>query len=163
MESPSDSVNGVNADVPLDNDGVEKMVGALLVDDSGPKEIRPQMVKSKHIIIPFLFGNDDDDHQSRREKRAMGKTARLLTQSTAVVLAITLVSNISALLMGFQISDVEKSNISSGYQNLQKVLSIFGIISAVAAGVLLISTIVHCVLNCANSGAGTGQSEVPMH
>ena len=161
MESPSDSVNGVNAVGPLDNDGSEKVVGTLLVDDSGPMEKRPQMAESKRIIIPFPFGNDDQ--QSRREKRAMDKTARILTGSTAGALAITIVLNVSALLMGFHISDVGKSNISSGYQNLHIVLIIFGIISAVAAGVLFISTIVHCVLNCAISGAGTGQSEVPMH
>ena len=66
-ESPSDSVNGVNADVPLDNDGGEKVVGARLVDESGPMEKRPQMTKDKHIIIPFPFGGSEIRLRKKRD------------------------------------------------------------------------------------------------
>ena len=67
MESSSDSVNGVNANVPLgdtiylddstdvNNDGGEKVVGALLVDDSGPVNERPQMGKTKSTIPIFYL------------------------------------------------------------------------------------------------------------
>ena len=74
-ESPSDNVNGVNADVPLGNDGDENVVGALSVDDSGTMKKRPQIAKSKRII-PFQFDNyDQSKNHSIRKKRNAQKIA----------------------------------------------------------------------------------------
>ena len=151
-ESPSDSVNGVNADVPLEKDGGEKVVGALLVDDSGPMEKRPQMTDAKPIIIiPFPFDHTQDHLQNkdsghRRKKRAMSKRTTRLTGGTAIAAIVAIGLGTFAYIMKNSIDEVGKDDISRG-KTAATVLVVFAIASIVAFAVLLAFTIISCQVN----------------
>ena len=105
MESPSDSVNGVNADVPLDNDGGEKLVGALLVDDYGPIE----------HIIPFPF---DVPVGRRRKKRDAHKCVKMLSLGTSAALFLSAIFSTAVFFMNKHIKKEghSKSQTLVGYK-----------------------------------------------
>ena len=114
MESPSDSVNVLNADVPLDNDGGEKAVGALLLNDSGPMEKRPQMVKDKRII-PFPFGHEPEAHRRKKRDAQSRKRVMLLTKFAAGTTIIAIIFTGTSYYMNRSIQKVGKSNMSRDY------------------------------------------------
>ena len=150
MESPSDSVNGVNADVPSDNDGGEKVVRALLVDDSGSMVKHHQMDKSNRIIIPFPFAHklhNKSEGQHQRMKRAISKPVKLLI-GTAIVVIVSIPLNVVSYFMNKHIIKVGKNNISSGYKTTATVVFPFGIISVLIAAILFALSIVYnCIEN----------------
>ena len=168
MESPSDSVNGVNADVPSDNDVGQNVVRALLaVDDSGPIEKRQnQMANAKSIIIPFPFGLWLEGR--RRKKRDAQRRMNFFARATGVALVFTSVfsTSINILKQNQGLND----NISRGSHNGLNALITLDAFSTFAALVLLVFAIYYyfkivgftmCGLIIPEAGPGQRQVEIP--
>ena len=112
-ESPSDSVNDVNADVPLDNDGGEKVVGALLVMDCFEPILEKRqsqiVVVAQRIIAPFPFGHNQhdyayDDHQSQgkgKGNRRKKRDIRITALKTAIFGTVLLICDVAVALLTF--------------------------------------------------------------
>ena len=146
MESLSDSVNGVNADVPLDNDGGEKVVGALLVDDSGygPMEKRQnQMAKDEPIIISFPFGHRPEGR--RRMKRNARKKLKLYAIGIVVSASLAAVFEVFVVIMGKHIDKVGKNNISVSYQTTYTVYIALAVIAISIAFVFAFFAFPNCL------------------
>ena len=129
MESLSDSVNGG-----------EKMVGALMLDDSGQMEKRPQMDKVKPII-PFPF-----DHwpEGRRRKKRDDRRKSSIYAFIAISLFVVCATSAAVAL--------NIHNLNPTLHNILIVTSfIFGVITLIA---LIVSTIL--LLRSCNDSAGTG-------
>ena len=157
MESPSDSVNGVNAAEPLDNNGGEKVVGALLVDDSGTMEKPSQLAEAKHII-PFLFGHGPEGH--RRKKRDDSKCAKIMSIGAAVSFSMSALFGAVVLFMYMHIKKVG-NNTSSGYQTSFTVVIVLLVIF-LSIGISLVSVLCCDCLKDRVFGTGTGQIEIGM-
>ena len=157
IESSSVRVNGVNADVPLDNDGGEKVVRALLVDDFGKMEKHPQMAKDKRIIIPFPFGFGCDDHKSNRKKRNV-RTAKIFTVCTSFAIAIAGLFTGVVYDMNENTNKIGHCKTSHDYQKRLTLFITLTLIFLVISGLLLLIAFAQW-LKCSrngNVGAGTG-------
>ena len=128
MELPSDRVNGVNADVPLDNDGDEKVVEAFLMDDSGPMEKHSQM--AKRIINPFPFGQGSESR--RRKKRYARRRAEIFSIATGIALFFTAIFDMAAYLKYKHINEFGISNTSNSYQSGAAFTALAGIFIVIA-------------------------------
>ena len=160
MESPSDSVNGVNADAPLDKDGGEKVVGAL-VNDSGPIEkCQSQMAEAKHIIIPFPFGFCGNQIKGRRrKKRNPSRNMQICSLATVVVGAVTGALSVKAYTMK---KNIKNGNNSDDYHDKYVDLMLLsGLLTAITVILFAVAFYNFILVIYANRNSG-GQRGIQM-
>ena len=151
MESPSDNVNGMNADVPL--------------TDFGPMEKHPKMLEAKHII-PYPFGHNNNNHESEGPSR----NKRAITTRDKLYLAGTIASTLTAggfslkvITMLKHIEIVGNSNISSDYKASYQRFIAYAVGFALLTLILFFINFWNCISDiCGRPRTGTDESGLEM-
>ena len=141
-------MNGVNGDVPFDNDGGEKVVGTLLVDDSGSGPIldksQSQMDKAKRINIPFTFSGEPKGRL--RKKRDARLKAIVYSIGTGIALIMGIIFAVKVAIMYNHKNTVGTSNLPSDYQTRYKASIYVSGISIAICALLFVLAFWHCCI-----------------